>query len=77
MAQAVVHFLEFVQIDEHYRERPPGARGAFPLRSKRLPEKAPSLDAGQPVRNRLLLQFLKHDRVVQRRGQQVSQRIHD
>ena len=55
----------------------PGAGSALPLRRERFPEEAPRLDSGQAVGNRLLLQFLEDEGVVQGGRQQVRQRAQD
>ena len=77
MAHAVVYFLELVQVDHHDGERSARTRRALPLALHGFEEEAARLDAGKAVRNRLLLQLLEHERVVQRRGEQISQRTQD
>jgi len=44
-------------------------------RNSTPPEEAPSLDARKSIGDRLLLQTLEYERVVQGRGQQIGQRI--
>ena len=55
MAEAVIYFFEFVQIDQYHGEWPARTGRALPLRAKGLPEEASGLDAGEAVGNRLLL----------------------
>src|SRR6266550_1372254 len=52
------------------------ARCPLPLGVQGLPEEAAGLYASQPIGNRLLLQLLKHESVMQRRGEQVGQSLH-
>src|SRR5579864_3836764 len=75
MPVRVVHLFKFVEVNEHDRERTSRARGTFPFGAEGFPEKAPSLDAGKTVGNRLLLQFLEHEGIVQRSRQQVSEGV--
>ena len=77
VAHGVVDLLKFIEVNEHHGKRPPRARSAFPLRRKSFPEEAARLDTGQAVGNGLLLQLLEDESIVQRRGQQVGQRIQD
>src|SRR5581483_8052056 len=50
---------------------------ALPFRTEAFPEEATRLHACEAVSNRLLLQLLKHERVMQGGGQKVRQRVHD
>ncbi len=65
----IVHELEAVEVHQHERERPVGARRALPFRRKRFHQEAMSLDAGKPVGDRLLLGFLERQGVVQGAGE--------
>ena len=40
VAHGVVHFLELVEIDQHHREWPAGARSAFPLGTRAPPRRS-------------------------------------
>ena len=75
VAHGVVDFFEFVEVDEHHGEWPPGTRSALPLRRQGFPEEAAGLDSGQAVGDGLLLQLLEDESVVQSGGQQVGQRV--
>ncbi len=77
MALGVVHSLELVQIHQHHRDWPPGARGALQFRTQGFKEEAPRLDSGKPVGDGLLLQFLKYECIVQSGCQQVGEGVHD
>ena len=77
MTQSVVDLFELVQVDQHDRKWTSRTRSALPLRRQRLPEEAPRLDSSQAIRDRLLLQFLKNEGVVQGSGQKVGKRVED
>ena len=77
MAEGVVYLFKFVEVNEDNGEWTAGARGTFPLGRERFPEETTRLDAGKAVGDRLLLQLLEDERIVQRGGKQVGQSIHD
>ena len=69
--------LNLSEIDQHHREWAAGAGCALPFGTERLPEETPGLDAGEAIGDRLLLQFLEHERVVQRGREKIGKRIQD
>jgi hypothetical protein len=77
VAERVIDFLEFVQVNQHNRKRSAGARSPLPFGTQSLPEEPARLNASQAIRDRLLLQLLEYEGIVQRRCQQVGQRVHD
>ena len=77
MTQGVVDLFELIEVDHDDRKCAPGARCPLPFRLQGFHEKAARLDAGQAVGDRLLLQLLEDEGVVQRGGQQIGQGAQD
>jgi hypothetical protein len=65
VAHGVIDFLELVEIDQHHGERASGAGSALPLGRQSFPEEAAGFDSGEAVGDRLLLQLLEDEGIVQ------------
>src|SRR6266700_2213197 len=76
MPLRVIDLFKLIQVHQHDRKWTARAGCPLPLGVQGLPEEAAGLYASQPIGNRLLLQLLKHESVMQRRGEQVGQSLH-
>ena len=77
MAVEIVHEFEAVQVHQHEGKGPAGARGPFPFHRERLHEEAVRFHSGQAVGDGLLLRPLEGERVVERAGHLVGQRLEE
>src|SRR3989449_1788842 len=76
MPLRVIDLFKLIQVHQHDRKWTARAGCPLPLGVQGLPEEAAGLYASQTIGNRLLLQLLKHESVMQRRGEQVGQSLH-